>query len=65
MLKGEWKQIKGKIKQTWGELTDDDMTAVEGRRDVLIGRIQARYGLAKEEALRQVEDFERGSGLRH
>jgi uncharacterized protein YjbJ (UPF0337 family) len=61
MLKGEWKQLKGKVKEKWGQLTDDDMTQVEGRRDTLIGRIQERYGVAKDEAQRQVDDFERGT----
>ena len=58
-LKGQWKQLKGKIKEKWGKLTDDDLTEVEGRRDYLIGRIQERYGIAKEKAAEQVQDFER------
>ncbi|HZP13757.1 MAG TPA: CsbD family protein [Nevskiaceae bacterium] len=58
-IKGQWKQLKGKIKEKWGKLTDDDLTEVEGRRDYLIGRIQERYGIAKEKATEQVRDFER------
>jgi uncharacterized protein YjbJ (UPF0337 family) len=58
-LKGQWKQLKGKIKEKWGKLTDDDLTEVEGRRDYLIGRIQERYGIAKDRAAEQVRDFER------
>jgi len=58
-LKGQWKQLKGKIKEKWGKLTDDDLTEVEGRRDYLIGRIQERYGLAKDKAEKEVRDFER------
>jgi uncharacterized protein YjbJ (UPF0337 family) len=58
-LKGRWKQLKGKIKEKWGKLTDDDLTEVEGRRDFLIGRIQERYGIAKEKASQEVRDFER------
>jgi uncharacterized protein YjbJ (UPF0337 family) len=54
---GQWKQLKGKVKEEWGKLTDDDMTVLEGNQDRLIGRIQERYGIAKEEAERQVRDF--------
>lgn len=57
-LKGNWNQLKGKIKEKWGKLTDDDMQVVEGRFDQLAGRIQERYGIAKEEAERQVKDFD-------
>lgn len=54
---GNWKQLKGKLKEQWGKLTDDDLTVLEGNRDQLVGRIQERYGLAREEAERQVQDF--------
>ena len=54
-LKGNWKQIKGRIKQKWGKLTDDDLDQIEGNRDVLIGRIQERYGVAREEAERDID----------
>jgi uncharacterized protein YjbJ (UPF0337 family) len=57
-IKGNWNQLKGKIKEKWGKLTDDDMSVVEGRFDQLAGRVQERYGIAKEEAERQVRDFE-------
>lgn len=56
-LKGDWKQLAGKVKAKWGELTDDDMTVVEGKRDELAGRIQERYGCAKEQAEKELEDF--------
>jgi len=49
----------GKMKEQWGKLTDDDLTTVEGKRDILVGRIQERYGIAKDEAERRVSDFER------
>ena len=49
-LKGDWKQIQGKVKAKWGKLTDDDMTVIEGKRDELAGKIQERYGMAKEAA---------------
>jgi len=58
-LKGNWKQIVGKAKEKWGKLTDNDWQVVEGKRDQLVGRIQERYGIAREEAERQVADFEK------
>ncbi|MBD0272943.1 MAG: CsbD family protein [Acetobacteraceae bacterium] len=58
-IKGNWKQIKGQAKQQWGKLTDDDLTRAEGDRDILVGRIQERYGIARDEAERQVSDWER------
>ena len=54
---GSWKELKGKLKQQWGKLTDDDLTVLEGTSDELSGRIQKRYGIAKEEAQKQVESF--------
>lgn len=58
-IAGNWKQITGKVKEQWGRLTDDDITVVEGKRDQLVGRIQERYGIAKEKAEEQVRDWER------
>lgn len=55
--KGRWNQMKGQAKQQWGKLTDDDLKQAEGNRDELVGRIQERYGLAKDEAQRQVDSF--------
>jgi uncharacterized protein YjbJ (UPF0337 family) len=57
-IKGNWKQFRGQVQQQWGKLTDDDLTVVNGHREELIGRVQERYGIAKEEAERQVKDFE-------
>lgn len=57
-IKGKWNQFKGNAKQQWSKLTDDDLTYVEGARDKLVGRIQERYGVAREEADRQVADWE-------
>jgi uncharacterized protein YjbJ (UPF0337 family) len=54
---GQWKQFKGKVKQQWGKLTDDDLTVIEGNQDELIGKVQERYGIEREEAERQVRDF--------
>ena len=56
--KGNWKQMKGTAKQQWGKLTDDDLTRIEGDRDRLVGAVQERYGVAKDEADRQVRDWE-------
>jgi uncharacterized protein YjbJ (UPF0337 family) len=59
IIKGKWKQLNGRIKQQWGELTDDDLQAAEGSREYLAGKIQERYGIAKDAALDQVKDFEK------
>ncbi|MES1965748.1 CsbD family protein [Psychrobacter sp. AH5] len=58
-LKGEWNQMKGSVKQKWGELTDDDLSQIEGNRDKLVGRVQERYGHSKEDAERAVDDWRR------
>jgi len=58
ILQGKWTQFKGKITQQWGKLTDDDLTTAEGHRDRLVGAIQERYGIARDEADRQVRTFE-------
>lgn len=55
---GNWKQLKGKVKEQWGKLTDDDMTVVEGKRDQLVGKIQERYGYAKDQAEKEISDWE-------
>lgn len=54
---GEWKQIKSVIKSKWAKLTDDDIAAVEAKRDALVGRLQERYGILRDEAERQVNDL--------
>lgn len=58
-IKGQWKQLVGTLKEKWGKLTDDDLTVAEGNRDYLVGRLQERYGIAKDEAERQVREFDR------
>jgi uncharacterized protein YjbJ (UPF0337 family) len=58
-VKGNWKQFKGKVKEQWGKLTDDDLTAIEGQREQLAGKLQERYGYGKEQAEREVDDFAR------
>jgi uncharacterized protein YjbJ (UPF0337 family) len=61
-LKGDWNQLKGKVKEAWGKLTDQDLDVIEGKRDQLIGLIQKNYGIARDEAERQVQEFE---GAKH
>jgi len=56
-IEGNWKQFRGKAQQQWGKLTDDDMDYVEGRRDELAGKIQERYGIERDEADRQIDDW--------
>jgi uncharacterized protein YjbJ (UPF0337 family) len=51
----KWQQIKGSVKQQWGDLTDDDLDYIDGTRDRLVGRLQEKYGIAKEEAERQAD----------
>jgi uncharacterized protein YjbJ (UPF0337 family) len=56
-IAGEWKQVKGEVRKAWGKLTDDDLEQIRGQRDILVGRIQERYGIAKEEANRQIDEW--------
>lgn len=58
-IEGNWKQVKGKIKEKWGELTDDDLDIASGHRDQLAGKLQNRYGITKDEAERQIDDWAR------
>ena len=58
-VKENWQQLVGKAKEKWGRLTEDDWKIIEGKRDQLLGKIQQRYGLAREEAERQLADLER------
>lgn len=58
IVEGNWKQFKGKVKEQWGELTDDNLDRIGGRRDQLAGRIQEVYGISKDEAEKQLRDFE-------
>lgn len=57
-IEGNWKQIKGSVKQQWGKLTDDHLDGIAGKRDQLVGKIQENYGIAQDEAERQVKDWE-------
>jgi uncharacterized protein YjbJ (UPF0337 family) len=57
-IQGNWKQLTGQVKSQWGKLTDDDLTVVAGHRDQLSGKIQERYGIAKDVAEQQLKDWE-------
>jgi uncharacterized protein YjbJ (UPF0337 family) len=54
-VEGNWKQVKGKIKEKWGKLTDDDLTTINGNREQLEGKIQERYGLAKDQVKKDID----------
>lgn len=56
-IRGNWNQLKGQIKQEWGRFTDDDLMQLKGHRDELVGKVQERYGLTKEAAERQVDEW--------
>jgi uncharacterized protein YjbJ (UPF0337 family) len=59
VLKGKWQQLKGEARIQWGRLTDDDLDQIQGNIEKLAGKLQERYGYAREEADREVEDFVR------
>jgi uncharacterized protein YjbJ (UPF0337 family) len=56
-VEGQWKQMKGTVKEKWGKLTDDDLDQIAGRRDQFIGKLQERYGIAKDEAERRADEW--------
>jgi uncharacterized protein YjbJ (UPF0337 family) len=56
-IEGNWKQLKGKAKQQWGRFTDDELDIIAGQKDVLIGKLQERYGLARQEAEREANQW--------
>jgi uncharacterized protein YjbJ (UPF0337 family) len=58
-MKGNWKQFKGKIKEKWGDLTDDELDKLEGKRDILVGKIQERYGISKDQAATELDQMEK------
>jgi uncharacterized protein YjbJ (UPF0337 family) len=60
-FEGKWKQLKGQVKQRWGKLTDDDVTALSGKKDELVGKIQERYGITREQAEREADEWARAS----
>jgi uncharacterized protein YjbJ (UPF0337 family) len=56
-MEGKWKQMTGSVKEKWGKFTDDDIQVIGGKKDKLVGRIQERYGIAKEEAEQQADEW--------
>jgi uncharacterized protein YjbJ (UPF0337 family) len=56
-VEGKWKQYSGSVKEKWGKLTDDDLATIHGKREQLVGKIQERYGIAKEQAEEQLNEF--------
>jgi len=56
-VEGKWHQFKGSVKQKWGKLTDDDLEIIAGKQDQLVGKIQERYGITKEEAQKQIDNW--------
>jgi uncharacterized protein YjbJ (UPF0337 family) len=57
-VQGNWKQFRGKVKEQWGKLTDDQLDVIGGKRDQLVGKLQESYGIGKDEAERQIGNFE-------
>jgi uncharacterized protein YjbJ (UPF0337 family) len=62
-IQGDWKQMTGKVKEKWGKLTDNDLTTIAGKRDQLAGLLQQRYGYAKEQVEKELNEFTKG--LKH
>jgi uncharacterized protein YjbJ (UPF0337 family) len=60
-VEGNWRQLRGRAKQQWGKLTDDDLTTVAGRREELAGKVQERYGIARDAARKQVDEWARNA----
>jgi len=56
-IAGKWKQVKGEAKKKWGELTDDELMQVNGDREILAGKIQEKYGIAKEDVNKQIDEW--------
>ncbi len=59
IFQGKWHELKGKVKEKWGKLTDDDITEINGKREALSGKLQARYGYARDKAEKEVSDWEK------
>ena len=57
IIEGNWKQAKGNVKSKWGKLTDDDLDVAAGKKDILVGKIQERYGMGKDEAEKEVDAY--------
>ncbi|MDO5657251.1 MAG: CsbD family protein [Paracoccus sp. (in: a-proteobacteria)] len=62
VVQGKWKQLKGNVKEKWGDLTDDEIDQIDGKKDQLAGKLQEKYGWTKDEAEKQINDFNRDHG---
>jgi uncharacterized protein YjbJ (UPF0337 family) len=62
-MKGQWTQFKGRVREKWGKLTDDDLDQIQGKSEQLIGRLQERYGWAREDAQREVDTWMKGHSV--
>jgi uncharacterized protein YjbJ (UPF0337 family) len=62
ILQGKWNEYKGKIKEKWGKLTDDDIAQINGKKEELLGKLQTRYGYAKDKAEKELKNFESSCG---
>jgi uncharacterized protein YjbJ (UPF0337 family) len=62
-LKGQWKQLAGKVREKWGALTDDEIDKIGGQKDQLVGKLQERYGYAKDQAEKEADDFFRAQRM--
>jgi uncharacterized protein YjbJ (UPF0337 family) len=62
-VEGNWKTLKGQVKQQWGKLTDDDLDVIDGKRDELLGRIQNAYGMSRDDADRQIREWEKNQTI--
>lgn len=65
ILQGKWTQLKGKVKEQWGKLTDDEIDLLDGKKDQLVGRVQERYGIARDQAERDVDTWLNASASTH
>ena len=63
-IAGDWRQVKGKVKEKWGKLTNDDLTVVNGQAEQLVGKLQERYGLAKDAARKEYDGWHAAHQLR-
>ena len=61
-IEGKWKQMKGSVKQQWGKLTDEDLDVIAGRREKLVGKLQERYGFARDEAQKKADEWVKVAG---
>ena len=61
-IKGKWHEIKGSLRAKWADLTDDEIEEMDGNREKMVGKIQQKYGVAKEEAEKQIDEWTRGHG---